>query len=102
MWHVEGVQGLYIRCRAKSKSFFLQRRVRGQLVKETIGQLSLKHAREKATKAWSALKPKPAAHEVVTLDIAIERYLEEKPLAPKTIENRYNSSQYLADWKTRG
>ncbi|PYT19496.1 MAG: hypothetical protein DMG59_00140 [Acidobacteria bacterium] len=103
MWRVKEIPGLYVRCRAKSKSFLLQRRVRGHLVKETIGKLSLKVAREKAMKSWSALRPKPAAHEVVTLEIAIDRYLEEKPLAPKTRDNyTYNAGEYLADWKPRG
>lgn len=102
-WRVEGVPGLYLRCRAKSKSFFIQRRVQGELVKETLGELSMKRAREQAMKAWSALKPKPSAHEVVTLESAIESYLEEKKLAPTTVHNyRYNLEHYLKDWKERG
>jgi integrase len=102
-WRVAGVPGLYLRCRAQSKSFFLQRRVQGKLVKETLGTLPMKRAREKAMKLWSALKPKPAAHEVVTLESAIERYLEDKPLAPKTVESyRYNLEHYLEEWKKRG
>ncbi len=102
-WRVEGIPGLYLRCRAQSKSFFLQRRVQGKLVKETLGSLPMKRAREKAMRLWSALKPKPATHEVVTLESAIERYLEEKSLAPKTVESyRYNLQRYLNDWKDRG
>ena len=102
-WRVEGVPGLYLRCRIKSKSFFLQRRVQGQLVKETLGELPMKRAREQAMKAWSGLKPKPVAHAVVTLGAAIERYLEEKTLASKTVQNySYNSEHYLKDWKYRG
>jgi hypothetical protein len=31
-WRVEGVRGLYVRCRAQAKSFFLQRRVDGYLM----------------------------------------------------------------------
>ena len=34
---VYGVRGLYLRCRARAKSFFIQRRVKGTLVKETLG-----------------------------------------------------------------
>lgn len=102
MWRIKEIPGLYVRCRAQSKSFLLQRRVRGQLVKETIGTLSLKDARAKAMKSWSALKPKLAPQDVVTLEIAITRYLEDKPLAPKTRENyEYNADEYLADWKAR-
>jgi integrase len=102
MWTLEGCPGLFVRCRAKSKSFMLQRRVQGQLVKETLGEMPVKRAKEKATKIWSALKPKPAAQEVVTLEIAIDRYLEEKNLAPKTKDNyQYNREHYLKGWKDR-
>jgi len=53
-------------------------------------------------KSWSALKLKPAPQDVVTLEIAIGRYLEDKPLAPKTRDNyQYNTDKYLADWKSR-
>src|SRR5215471_17543835 len=94
--------GLYVRCRAQSKSFILHRRVEGKLVQETLGEMPIKRAREKAMKIWHALKPKRAAYEVVTLDTAIERYLEEKTLAPKTKDNyMYNAEHYLKDWKDR-
>jgi integrase len=102
MWTVEGVMGLFVRCRAQSKSFLVQRRVHGKLVKETLGQMPVKQAREKAMKIWNALKPRPAASEVVTLRIAIDRYLEEKTLAEKTQKNyRYNTEHYLKDWLSR-
>jgi integrase len=102
MWRVKEIPGLYVRCRAKSKSFLLQRRVRGVLVKHVIGQVSLKAAREQAMKVWSGLEPKPAAKNVVTLGIAIQRYLEEKTLAAKTRKHyEYNADQYLAEWKSR-
>lgn len=102
-WRVEGETGLFLRCRAKTKTFYVQRRVQRQLVKETIGDLPLKRAREMAMKAWTSLKPKPAGREVVTLEIAIKRYLEEKPLAESTKTNyRYNLEHYLVDWGARG
>jgi hypothetical protein len=98
MWRVEGVMGLYIRCRAHSKSFMLHRRVQGKLVRETLGELPIKRAREQAMKVWHSLKPKPAAQDVLTLEIAIERYLDEKDLASKTKSiYRYNTEQYLKD-----
>ena len=56
-WRVEGVPGLYVRSRAKTKSFFLQRRVNGELVKLTLGELSMKEARTAAMKTWSGMKP---------------------------------------------
>ena len=49
-------------------------------------------------KTWSALKPKAAANDVATLDIEIERYLEEKPLAEKTKSNyKYNCARAVID-----
>jgi hypothetical protein len=63
---------------------------------------ALKQAREKAMRIWSGLKPKPAAHEVVTFGAALEDYLAEKQLAPATAENyRYNAERYLKAWKNR-
>jgi integrase len=53
-------------------------------------------------KIWSAMKPRPAAQDVVTFGIAIDRYLEEKTLADKTRKNyRYNSEHYLKDLLSR-
>jgi hypothetical protein len=102
VWRVEGLPGLYVRCRVQSKSFLLHRRVQGKLVQETIGEMPIKQARERAMKIWHSLKPKPAAKDVVTLGIAIDRYLEERTLAEKTKHNyRYNSEHYLKDWLSR-
>ncbi len=101
-WRVDGVPGLYLRCRARVKSFFIQRRVKGLLVKETLGELTMKRAKEKAMKTWSGMKSKPAAADVVTLEGAIELYFADKTRAPKTRENyRYNLDHYLQDWKDR-
>jgi integrase len=101
-WRIEGIAGLFVRCRAQSKSFYIQRRVQKQLVKETIGEVSMKKAKEKAAKSWTAMKPKPAPQDVVTLEIAIDRYLEDKQLAESTRTNyKYNAKEYLADWKPR-
>ncbi len=101
-WRVNGVPGLYLRCRARSKSFFIQRRVKGDLVKETLGELSVKRAKEKAMKTWSGMKTKPAAGDVTTLGDAIELYLSDKPLAEKTCDNyRYNRDHYLKEWTNR-
>lgn len=101
-WRVEGIPGLYLRCRAKSKSFFLQRRVEGELVKETLGELSVKAAKAAALKTWNQLKPKPAADGTLTLEAAIEQYLDAKALAPKTRRlAKYNTKRYLDRWKSR-
>jgi integrase len=107
-WRVEGVAGLYIRCRAQSRSYFIQRKVRGRIVKTTIGEMTLKQARLEAQRIWSAMKPKPPARDAVTLQDAFEDYIENKldrrglPLADKTKRNyHYNLDRYLADWKAR-
>jgi integrase len=105
-WRVHGVPGLYLRCRAKAKSFMLQRRVDGDLVKETLGVLTMKTAKDLTMKRWSAMKPKPAKNGALTLETAVEQYIEAKTaakkLAPKTQEiHRYNASRYLAKWKDR-
>ena len=100
-WRVEGVPGLYLRCRAKTKSFFLQRRVRGVLVKETLGALPMKRARAGAMATWSGMKPKPAG-DAVTLAVALDLYLQDKQLAEKTRFNyRYNADRYLKSWTGR-
>ena len=70
-WRVAGVPGLYLRCRAKVKSFMLQRRVRGVLVKETLGPQSMKQARATAMSTWSTMKPQTAGN-AVTLATALE------------------------------
>ncbi|MEO8372539.1 MAG: hypothetical protein ABI806_25355, partial [Candidatus Solibacter sp.] len=99
-WRVEGVPGLYLRSRAKTKSFFLQRRVRGQLVKGTLGSMSMKRARAAAMKTWSGMKPK--AGDAVTFAAALAHYLEDKQLAEKTRFNyKYNADRYLKDWMGR-
>jgi integrase len=102
-WNVEGVPGLYLRCRAKTKSFFLQRRVDGHLVKENLGPLPMKRARAAAMKKWTNMKPpEPAADGVLTLGAAIDQYLAAKALAPKTLAiAKYNKKTYLPHWENR-
>ena len=100
-WRVAGVPGLYLRCRAKVKSFILQRRVRGVLVKETLGALPMKRARAAAMATWSTMKPQ-AAGNAVTLAMALDLYFQDKQLAEKTRANyRYNADRYLKSWTGR-
>lgn len=100
-WRVEGVPGLYLRCRAKVKSYFLQRRVRGVLVKETLGPQSMKQARAAAMSTWSKMKAKSAG-DAVTLAEALDLYLQDKQLAEKTRFNyKYNADRYLKAWTGR-
>lgn len=101
-WRVEGIPGLYLRCRAKSKSFFLQRRIAGELVKKTLGELSMKAAKAVSLKTWNNLRPKSAPDGAPFLETAIEQYLDAKALAEKTRKlARYNTARYLAQWKDR-
>ncbi len=101
-WRIEGVPGLYVRCRAATRSFFVQRKVDGRVVKETIGPVALKQARRRAMKIWAAMKPKPPRGDQATLDEAFEDYLEQKPLAEKTKEiYRYVYDRYLSHWGSR-
>ncbi len=99
-WRVEGVPGLYVRCRAQTRSFFVQRRVRGALVKRIIGhEVTLKAARADAMKQWAKLKPKPPGGRK-TLEQAFAEYLEQKDLGEKTREiYGYNLEKYLSGWK---
>ncbi len=94
--------GLYLRCRAKTKSFYLQRRVHGHLGKETLGAVTVKRAKAIAMDTWGKVKPKPAAGEAVTLAAALDMYFQDKQLAETTRENyRYNAERYLNKWTGR-
>ena len=93
--------GLYVRCRAQSKSFLIQRKVNGRVVQRVIGQVSLAEARRIAQRMWSALKP-PPADEKLTLAEVWTRYLDEKPLSDATKKlYRYNLRKYLSGWAGR-
>ena len=105
MWRVEGIPGLYVRCRATSKSFVQQRRVDGVLVKHVLGPLTMKRAKEKAMDRWNAIKPSTDDDEV-QLGGAIEAYIRHRlsmnKMAPATEKlARYNTERYLEGWKHR-
>jgi integrase len=104
-WRVDGIPGLYIRSRATSRSFIQQRRVDGVLVKEVLGQLTMKQAKEKAMERWTGIKP-PALDEDVRLDAAVEAYVRHRVVMSKMAAStedlaRYNLEHYLAGWKSR-
>src|ERR1039458_1470794 len=89
MWKVKGFPGLYVRARARSKSFMLQRRIEGDLVKAMLGPLTMKAAKEEAMKQWGGLERKEAAAgDVLTLGAALEQYILAKDspgkMAPQT------------------
>lgn len=106
MWKVKGTAGLYIRCRATSRSFMLQRRIGGELVKTMLGQITLKAAKEQAMALWGAVQPGDPDAKVVTLGVAIEDYIQAKTAAGKMAAKtatlaRYNAQRYLVRWKDR-
>jgi integrase len=102
MWRIKGIPGLYVRSRATSKSFMLQRRVEGDLVKLMLGPLTVKAAKERAMEEWGSLERKPARDGVITFETAVTQYMEAKPLAPKTrFLMKYNLDHYLKDLKGR-
>lgn len=47
-WRVEGTMGLYVRCRAKTKSYLVQRKVHGKVVQRVLGPMTLAAARRQA------------------------------------------------------
>ncbi|MEO5923813.1 MAG: tyrosine-type recombinase/integrase [Bryobacteraceae bacterium] len=104
-WNVEGVPGLYVRCQVKTKTFRLERRVFGELVKQTLLATTLKDAKAEAAKTWTKMKP-PTTSGGVTLSIAVEAYIQNrlsmKKMAPITEKlARYNLTKYLDHWKDR-
>ena len=100
-WSVEGVPGLYVRAGKQQKTFRLQRRVGGKLVTRVLGEMTAAQARRAATRLWQTLVPAPPDGRM-TLEQAWQRYLEEKPLAPKTRQlYKENLDRYLGDWKSR-
>jgi integrase len=102
-WRVEGISGLYVRCRATSKSFRLERRVKGTLIKQTLGPITMKEAKElMANGAYGGIGQKLAPTVHVTFAQAFESYMEQAELAPATIKNyRVNFTTYLKDWHDR-
>ena len=106
-WKIKGIPGLYVRARATSKSFMLQRRIDGDLVRSILGPLTVKAAKEEAAKQWGSLeRSAPATDAALTLGTAIEQYIEAKTaagkMAPKTAAlARYNAGRYLLAWKKR-
>jgi len=105
MWRVEGIPGLYVRCRVTSKSFIQQRRVDGVLVKEVLGPLTMKKAKEKAMDRWNAIRP-AVPDDDVQLGAAITVYIEHRRSMNKMAQAtedlaKYNTERYLESWKKR-
>jgi integrase len=100
-WRVAGIPGLYVRCRAKTKSFYIQRRVDSELVRRNLGAMPMKDAKDRATSAWADLKQKRAPGQV-TFSEAFARYMEQKSLAEATVTNyRLNFRTLLNCWHDR-
>ncbi len=107
VWRVLGIPGLYVRCRAKSKSFFVHRRVNGVLIKKTLGQetvgpLTMKDAKSEALAAWGDMR-KPSTSGGQTLTQAFKDYMDSNDdLSESTVLNyRTNFEQMLKPWHGR-
>ncbi len=100
MWKVKGFPGLYVRARATTKSFIVQRRIDGDLVKTTLGPLTMKVARERAMKLWGDIERTSTAGNALTWGAAVEAYIEAKSLSPRTVKiYRYTARKYFGAWK---
>lgn len=99
-WSVKGESGLYVRCRVGTKTFRLQRRVGGVLVKKTLVAQTVRDAKEAARAEWARIKPVPAGAGV-RLGAAIEEYLDSHDLAERTkVLARYNAKRHLSEWES--
>jgi integrase len=107
-----GVRGLGLRVTASGvKSFILQRRIKGQEKRKTIGrypELSATAAREKAEKLNGLIAKgddpialaKRAKLEATTLEQAFEAYFKHKQLKPGTVTDmRRALTETFSDWQ---
>lgn len=101
LWRVVGIPGLYVRCRAATKSFIVQRKVRGRVLKKVLVARTMREARVEAARTWALLHPEPRGAKK-TLAEAFEEYVSQRELAPKTRRlYRYVFDHYLVEWKDR-
>jgi len=101
LWRVIGIPGLYVRCRAATKSFIVQRKVRGRVLKKVLVARTMREARVEAARTWALLHPEPRGDKK-TLAEAFEEYVSQRELAPKTRRlYRYVLDHYLVEWKDR-
>lgn len=101
-WKVEGISGLYVRCLSEVKSFRILRRVKGKLIRQSLGAIPIKEAKEKALDSWGGMKHSGASTVHVTFAQSFEAFMEQAELAPSTITNyRLNFTVYLKDWQSR-
>ncbi|GIU73075.1 MAG: hypothetical protein KatS3mg004_0162 [Bryobacteraceae bacterium] len=100
-WSVEDVPGLILRAGATTKSWRLQRRIGGRLVKVVLGPMIAAEARRRAMQEWARLKPRPQDGRI-TLGEAWERFLAERRLARATRGLcQWNFRKHLAAWQGR-
>ena len=101
MWRVEGERGLFVRCRARTRSFWIQRRVQGELIKRTLGEITLREARAEVHRVHDKMKPAPPGGRK-TFGQAFDEFLEHRELGVRTRAiYTYNVSRYLESWKGR-
>jgi integrase len=99
---IAGIKGLFIRCRAQSKSFYIERRVNGKIKSVTLEATTMKAAKEEALKVYLELRQHPfRAFGAVTFETAFENYLAVNggKLKPRTVkEYRKQFQRYLKPW----
>ena len=100
-WRVEGSMGLYLRTRARTKTYVVVRRVGGRLVERTLQARTMAAARREAQRVWSALRP-DSGGERWTLAQCLENYISERTLRPATLRNyRGALDRFCSDWLRR-
>jgi integrase len=101
-WKVAGIKGLFVRCRAQSKSFYLERRVNGKIKPVTLEATTMREAKEEALKVYVEIKERPfRAPGEITFETAFKNYLavNEGKLKPRTVkEYTKQFDRYLKAW----
>ena len=103
-WRVIGTRGLYVRCRAQSKLYFVRRRVDGVLIDKTIGEVSVKSSQgmrrppngRHLKSRRQALTARSGSAWPSSNTFRPGRWLRHRSRLA-----RYNAKRYLDDWKDR-
>jgi integrase len=98
IWRISGVPGLYLRSRRTTKSFYIQRKIKGRLVRKNLGPLPMREAKAHAMSEWGRMKGQTSGAQ--TFADCFRLYLESKgaKLRERTRENyQYEFDTYLQD-----
>lgn len=103
-WRIKDHKGLFIRCRAQSKSFYVERRVNGKIKPVTLKATTISEAKEEYLKVYGDLRVHPfQSPGAVTFEMAFNNYIAVKEsagkLKPRTVkEYRKQFKRYLEPW----